>query len=630
MAAQDEDIAALEEQSMTAAVARVAPSVVRIETVGGMDRIGEVLLGDGPTTGLIVDSDGFIISSAFNFLGKPSSILVTLPSGKRTPAEVVARDHSRMLVLLKVSSDEPLPVPEAVPLQEIQVGQWSLAVGRALDAQRPNMSVGIISAKDRVWGKAIQSDAKISPSNYGGPLTDIRGRVLGVLVPMSPNETSEIAGAEWYDSGIGFAIPLEDINRSLQVMKQGKDLYPGLMGVALKGGSIYSRPAEIAACQIKSPAFEAGVRAGDTIVQVDGRPIQRQAHLKHALGPRYAGDTIHLVLKRGEQNVEADITLVETVVPYEYPLLGVLPQRDSAGAIVVRYVFPDSGAADAGIMIGDRIMKVNETEVTDAPSLRVLLASLEPQQNVEVMVDRDNKQISATVTLSSQPTDIPTSLPATRQTIAQADAKVNTGFVEVKVPEHANACLAFVPANYRPEVPHGVVVYLRRPGEFDKEALLSRWRHVCEASDLIFLAPQPLDTERWMPTEVEFVQKTIEQVIANYSIDEARVVLYGEQAGGALGFLSAFRNRELARAVVAIDAAMPVRLRVPDNDPVYPLAILLTQAAESRVAERVEQASEQLRAMKYPVTILPVQSAQTLNEDEFGRIARWIDMLDRL
>lgn len=147
MAAQDEDIAALEEQSMTAAVARVAPSVVRIETVGGMDRIGEVLLGDGPTTGLIVDSDGFIISSAFNFLGKPSSILVTLPSGKRTPAEVVARDHSRMLVLLKVSSDEPLPVPEAVPLQEIQVGQWSLAVGRALDAQRPNMSVGIISAQ---------------------------------------------------------------------------------------------------------------------------------------------------------------------------------------------------------------------------------------------------------------------------------------------------------------------------------------------------------------------------------------------------------------------------------------------------------------------------------------------------
>ena len=90
MAAQDEDIAALEEQSMTAAVARVAPSVVRIETVGGMDRIGEVLLGDGPTTGLIVDSDGFIISSAFNFLGKPSSILVTLPSGKRTLVRGIA------------------------------------------------------------------------------------------------------------------------------------------------------------------------------------------------------------------------------------------------------------------------------------------------------------------------------------------------------------------------------------------------------------------------------------------------------------------------------------------------------------------------------------------------------------
>jgi serine protease Do len=131
----------------------------------------------GPTTGMVVDPDGFIISSAFNFLRKPSSILVTLPSGKRAPAEIVARDQSRMLVLLKVTTDNPLPVAEAVPVDEMQVGQWAIAVGRALDTQHPNISVGIISAKDRVWGKAIQCDAKISPSNYGGPLVDIQGRV---------------------------------------------------------------------------------------------------------------------------------------------------------------------------------------------------------------------------------------------------------------------------------------------------------------------------------------------------------------------------------------------------------------------------------------------------------------------
>jgi cytochrome c1 len=94
--------------------------------------------------------------------------------------------------------------------------------------------------------------------------------------------------------------------------------------------------------------------------------------------------------------------------------------------------------------------------------------------------------------------------------------------------------------------------------------------------------------------------------------------------------LFAFRNRELARGVVAVDAAMPARLRVPDTDPVYPLAILTTQAAQSRVAERVEQAVQQMRDMKYPVTVLPMDTARALNEQELEQVVRWIDMLDRI
>jgi len=628
-AADDDDIAALEEQSMNAAVANVGPAVVRIETVGGLDYVEELLLGDGPTTGLVVDANGFIISSAFNFLRKPSSILVTLPSGKRTPAEIVARDHSRMLVLLKVTTDEPLEVADAVPVDQMQVGQWAIAVGRALDAQHPNMSVGIVSAKDRVWGKAIQCDAKISPSNYGGPLVDIQGRVLGVLVPMSPNEHSEVAGAEWYDSGIGFAIPLADINRTLEAMKKGDDIFPGLLGIALKGGSIYSLPAEIVACQVKSPAYEAGLRAGDTIVEVDGRPIQWQVHLKHALGPRYAGDTVHVVVKRGEQRVEADVTLVDHLVPYDHPFLGVLPRRDDEG-VVVRHVFPDSGAADAGIQVGDKIIKVHDTEITEVASLRQALVLFEPKQEVQVALTRGDEPKVVQVTLGSLPTEIPESLPPSRKRKPNADAAAAADLIEIKVPEQPNACPAFIPPSYQADVPHGVVVYLRPPGKFDKGELLARWRALCEANDLIMLAPQPLDSNRWTPVEVEFVQKTLEQIIANYNVDKSRVVLYGKEAGGALAYLFAFRNRELARAVVAVDAAIPARLHVPDTDPVYPLAILTTQDPKSRLAERVKQAIEQLRDMKYPVTVIPTDKASALNDQELEQVVRWIDTLDRI
>ena len=182
--------------------------------------------------GLVVDPSGYIISSAFNFVNKPTSILVRLPDGTRKPAKLVATDHSRMLVLLKIDAEKPLPVCEIAPQGEMRVGQWAIAVGRTFESDRPNMAVGILSALDRIWGKAIQTDAAVSPNNYGGPLVDIRGRVMGVLVPLSPEAAGEIAGMEWYDSGIGFAIPVEHIQQVLPRLKKGEDLYPGLAGFA--------------------------------------------------------------------------------------------------------------------------------------------------------------------------------------------------------------------------------------------------------------------------------------------------------------------------------------------------------------------------------------------------------------
>ncbi len=177
-----DDAGAQEQAAFEAAVDRVAPAVVRIETIGGLEQVEGVLIGTGPTTGLVVDPSGYIISSAFNFVGKPASILVRLPGGQRKPARLVATDHSRMLVLLKIDADKPLPTCQIVPRGEMRVGQWTIAVGRTFDSPRPNMAVGILSALDRVWGKAIQTDAAVSPNNYGGPLVDVRGRVLGVLV----------------------------------------------------------------------------------------------------------------------------------------------------------------------------------------------------------------------------------------------------------------------------------------------------------------------------------------------------------------------------------------------------------------------------------------------------------------
>ena len=146
-AAEDDDLDSQEQAAFDAAVARVAPSVVRIETVGGLETVEGVLFGAGPTSGWIIDPSGYVVSSAFNFVNKPSSILVRLADGTRKSAKLIATDHARMLVLLKIDAGRPLPSCEIVPKSRMRVGQWTIALGRTFESDRPNMAVGILGAE---------------------------------------------------------------------------------------------------------------------------------------------------------------------------------------------------------------------------------------------------------------------------------------------------------------------------------------------------------------------------------------------------------------------------------------------------------------------------------------------------
>jgi serine protease Do len=630
---QNEDIDLLEEQAFRAAVARVAPSVVQIETLGGLERVGEVLVGSGPTTGLVVSEDGYILSSAFNFIQKPSSILVTLPSGKRAAAEIVARDNSRMLVLLKVNAAEKLAVPEFVPREEMQVGQWTIAVGRTFQTNQPNVSTGVLSAVNRVWGKAIQTDAKVSPTNYGGPLVDIRGRVLGILVPLSPQQQGEVAGAEWYDSGIGFAVPVTEILPRLDKLKSGEDLAPGILGVSFKGNDQFGEAVVIGAVQPKSPAAAAGLKVGDEIVEADGRPVVRLVQLKHVIGAKYAGDVVKLAVKRGEDRIEAEATLAAKLEPYIHPFLGVLPLRETSAekGISVRFVYPASPAAEAGIEKGDRITSLNGEELADAAALREKFANLEPDAKVKIGFVRNGETKEAEVTLVQLPEEIPSELPPAHGDAEPPEQPPATGEVEIKLPEEPNACLAYLPATYNPRVPHGVVIWLHKPGEFHKDDLIERWKPLCEAHDLILLAPQSADPARWQPTEIEFIRKAYDDLAGRCTIDPQRVVVHGHEAGGAMAILTAFAHREVIRGVAAVDAALPSRITPPANDPLQRLAVYFTTNQSGRLTDRVKQNSEDLRKMGYPVTVkdLGAQS-RYLNAEEVEELARWVDTLDRL
>lgn len=653
-------LAELEEAAFKAAVQRVAPTVVRIETVGGLEQLGKLLVGTGPTSGVIVGEDGYIISSAFNFANKPTTILVGLPDGSRAPARIVATDHARMLVLLKVDVQEKLPVPEVVPEGEMQVGQWAIAVGRTFESQHPNMSVGIVSALNRIYGRALQTDAKISPNNYGGALVDVRGRVLGVLVPLSPSGNDQVSGVEWYDSGIGFAVPMYHIMQTLPRLKEGRDLHPGIMGVTLRGRDELSDPPIVAGVRAKSPAQEAGLKPGDLIVEVAGKKVVRQSQVKEALGPLYAGDKVAIAYKRGDELLHGEMTLVDKLEPYTRPFLGILPMRlaaiDEAPAqpptadgetpeaaevdengVVIRYVYSGSPAHEAGLEAGDRITKADGKPVTSRAALRNLIANAELKDKVPLTITRGGSELNLAVGLAPQPEAVPEKLPA-----AMAGRKPYlgpqppVGVQPRKLAEYANEATIYVPEGYDPAVPHGMVIWFHGAGELQKPeeltALIDRWKPYCDAHDLILVIPRSEDASRWVPAkELPFAAKLAADVRANYRIDDTRIVAAGFRAGAAMAWALAGRERDLVRAVAAIDVP-PITNRPAENDPQHPLSFVLTRAEDGRAKpDQIEQAIKVLRAMKYPVTVFEQgASARHLNDRELEQLIRWIDSLDRI
>ncbi|MCK6486044.1 MAG: PDZ domain-containing protein [Phycisphaerae bacterium] len=326
-------------EAVRAAVARVAPAIVTIETVGGAQPLPEFAGGpgpgprggepsfrvaDGPTTGLVWSADGYIITSAFNFVRNPTIATVVLPDDgdlrggpRRFVAELVSRDQIRRLALLKINANG-LPVPDWTAAGDRLPGVTAIACGRGLGewsigpaddpALRafPAITVGILSAVGRRNDIAVQTDAKTSPANYGGPLLDLDGRVIGVIVPMGMTGGS-LAGVEWYDSGIGFAITREAIERVIDRLKRGNDIEPGKMGVIIED-------AEDGRCRVSrvaksSPAESAGIRVGDLVIGLDDQTVGDRMELMRRLSDRAAGESVRVRVERPGEQSPLDIRL---------------------------------------------------------------------------------------------------------------------------------------------------------------------------------------------------------------------------------------------------------------------------------------------------------------------------------
>lgn len=304
-----------EENVAQEAVERVRPALVQLRYFASEQQA--LAMSTVVATGTIIQPEpGLILTSTYGLVPDPPVAITVLDAtGNTQAAKLLGVDHHRQLALLSCEHSFPTSaVIEYTNPGEVQPGQTTIAVGCVFELDAPTISTGIVSAINRLGGLALQTDASVSPTNYGGPLLNSRGQVLGILAPLSPYNDVR-AAVEWYDSGIGFAVPAEQFLARLAQLQAGETIRAARMPLKLVKGSPLSTPATLA-----EAAAAQGLEQGDEIIGVAGRRVTSQWQLHAALGGSDSGQSVPIAVRRkagGEDSLMLELTDSETKPPAE-------------------------------------------------------------------------------------------------------------------------------------------------------------------------------------------------------------------------------------------------------------------------------------------------------------------------
>ena len=632
-----------EENAFRAAVARVAPSVVRIEPAGvsaaGLSSGSEATPDGNASTGLVVDAAGWTVATSFAVPRDVDAAILVLADGRRLAARVVGRDLTRSLVLLK---SEPIPgavAVEAAPRGGLEPGQWTIAVGRAWRATEPSVAVGVLSAVHRAWGRAVQTDASVSPLNYGGPLIDIAGRVIGILAPLPADTAGMMRGTELYDAGIGFAVPLEDVTRVLPRLQAGEVLEPGILGIGYESRDRINGEPLIASVRQGSPAARAGIRAGDRIAEIAGRPVTRIADVRHAIVPRYAGDRVDIVVHRRDatgaaRDVAVEATLADALPPWRRAVIGIVAEQAAdAGPLRVAWVLPGGPAAKAGIAAGDVIESIADTEGGQAPvivdsaaALAGLLAGLAPGQTVEVKTLRQGRRAAAKVVTAPLPGDVPEDGPpaAAQQGEAPGGPLDAATVIRLEAADVADPPLAVLPRAGK--TPVGVLVYFAIPHGPVTETEAAAWKAVAARHGIAVILPGSGDPRHWSRDDIPDVSRALASLQTRRQIDPTRIAVAGSGPGAAFAWLVAERMEGLVGGVALVDSGLPRQARIDPAEPGRSCWVLLGPGADGAGQARLAADRRRLEEAGLTVGTLPGAGAVTPAD----LLGRWVSLLGLL
>jgi serine protease Do len=387
--------------AITYAVARIAPSVVTVQTEivqrAPADPFDSFFGGQpanrtaaGLGSGFITRADGVIVTNAHVVAGA-TKVDVALRDGTTYAARIVGVDELNDLAVLRINAQH-LPVAPLGNSDDLVIGEWAIAIGNPygflLGNTEPSVTAGVVSGTGRnLVGQAeggglyvdmIQTDAAINPGNSGGPLVNALGEVIGV--------NSSIYTPSGGSIGLGFAIPINRAKRVTEDLLLHGAVRRPWIGVQLQlpEGTTNPRSALTSGVIIRSvvpgsPAARAGMQPGDAIERARGRVLRNPYDWEAAQLELRVGDSVPLELRRGGREFTVAVTVADlpevnapkVEVLHELELVTVTAAiraergiRSTHGAVI--YKVSARVSDELGIQVGDVIVQVNRTPIGSA------------------------------------------------------------------------------------------------------------------------------------------------------------------------------------------------------------------------------------------------------------------------
>ena len=421
-AASPAQVEASRRTAITAAVSRVAPSVVTVQTEA-VERVTDFFFGGtverrrpGLGSGFIVSADGTILTNAHVVAGA-TRISVALPGGATYPARLIGADETNDLAVIKVDG-QTMPVAPLGSSRDLLIGEWAIAIGNPfgflLGNTEPSVTAGVVSGVGRniaagagegagVYVDMIQTDASINPGNSGGPLINASGEVIGV--------NSSIFSPSGGSIGLGFAIPIDRAKRVMEDLLAHGVIRQPWDGINVRVVAPGANPREMLNAGVVvsnvvpgSPADRAGVRRGDVIVRAGERTLRNPYDWQAARLDFRVGDAVPLVLRRGTRETTVtlritdlpEVTAPRVAVLREIQLVTLSPQiresrriRSSSGALVVN--ISERVSAEIGIERDDVLLQINNFRIASAEDAARAINYYAGRSVIEVWFERNGQ-----------------------------------------------------------------------------------------------------------------------------------------------------------------------------------------------------------------------------------------------